>query len=265
MSRYFCGIDIGSSYTKVVVVDENRSIVGHEVRKTGISFDQVALDALDEILAQAKIDRASIGRVVSTGVGRHNCSIRDVARPEITALAKGSFYLFPRAITIVDIGGQDNKVIKVGADGRQLSFKMNRKCAAGTGSFLEEVAHKLDLTIAQTNQQAANAERSINVGSFCTVFAATEIVHHIRNGEKLDQILLGVFESIYKRASEMDTITDPVVLTGGAVAHAPVLKDIFQKRGNISVLTPPEPQLVCAMGAAIFAYEGSQAQSEEDQ
>ena len=141
----------------------------------------LAQECLDRALADAGGD-GEIERTVSTGYGRRNVSFALQDRTEIGCHAKGCFQRFPEAITIIDIGGQDNKVIKLDASGRRTNFKMNRKCAAGTGAFLEEIATRLDLEVGDLEQYARGADKQFTLGSFCTVFAKTEILAKIREG-----------------------------------------------------------------------------------
>ena len=159
-------------------------------------------------------------------------------------------------MTIIDIGGQDNKVIKVDEQGRRVSFKMNRKCAAGTGAFLEEMSMRLDIPLEDLDGLASSAEQMVELGSYCTVFSATEVLEKIRQGKKIPDIVKGLFFSVIKRILEMDTLTDKVVMTGGVVAHNPYLKKMVEEMTGREILVPEFPQLTGAVGAALFALEG---------
>ena len=136
----FVGVDVGASRTKVVALDPEKKLIGHAVRKSGTDFGRTAALCLKSALKMAKANEKDIVRGVSTGYGRKNVSFTSETKTEIGCHAKGCYHYFPVAMTIIDIGGQDNKIIKVDKDGRRLSFKMNRKCAAGTGAFLEEMS-----------------------------------------------------------------------------------------------------------------------------
>ncbi len=251
----FGGIDLGSSYTKCVLINKKHELLASHIVKTSISFQTNAETVLAGCLQQANRNQNEILSICATGVGRSNCSFADFNKPEIICFARGAWHFHPKACIVVDIGGQDNKVIRLSDEGQQLDFKMNRKCAAGTGSFLQEISRKMDLTTEQMNEYAAKSQTPVTIGSFCTVFTATEIIHHIRTGQDINGILRGVFESVVKRILEMDPLAGTVVLTGGAIARNPVLVDIFREKLTHAVFIPPSPQMVGAHGAAILAAE----------
>jgi predicted CoA-substrate-specific enzyme activase len=158
-------------------------------------------------------------------------------------------------MTIVDIGGQDNKVIKLDERGRRVSFKMNRKCAAGTGAFLEEMAMRLDIPLEDMDSLAREAETAVELGSYCTVFSGTEVLEKIRQGVRLPDLVKGIFLSVIKRVMEMDPLTDTLVMTGGVVAHNPLLVEMVREITGQEVLVPEYPQLTGAVGAALFAID----------
>ena len=135
------------------------------------------------------------------------------------------------AITVIDVGGQDNKVIRVAEDGRQLGFRMNRKCAAGTGAFLEEIAHRLDVGLGELDVLARQAQnRTVRIGSYCTVFAATEVLSRIRAGAGLPELAYAAFESVAQRVLETANAEGTVVLTGGVAEHSPMLGEILDRK-----------------------------------
>jgi predicted CoA-substrate-specific enzyme activase len=158
-------------------------------------------------------------------------------------------------MTIIDIGGQDNKIIKVDKDGRRLSFKMNRKCAAGTGAFLEEMSTRLDIPLEEMDGLARESTDLVELGSFCTVFSATEVLEKIRQGKKVPDIVKGLFLSVIKRVLEMDSLTDKVSMTGGVVAHNLYLVKMVENLIGREILVPDHPQLTGAVGAALFAMD----------
>lgn len=252
---YFVGIDIGSSYTKSAIINHKQKLLGEYILKTGVNFEKSSFEAFNNVLEIANVPKEEVQGIVSTGVGRYNCPFSNLRKPEINCISKGAFYFFPYSMTVVDIGGQDNKIIKIGDKGEQLSFKMNRKCASGTGSFLEEISYKLDLSSKKMNKMAEEATETVSIGSFCTVFAGTEIIHHIRDGKNINGIIKGVYDSVVKRILEMDSLGKKVIITGGAVAKSPIIKSIFKEKLNYEVEVPPSPQLVGAVGASLFGFE----------
>ncbi|MBW1993580.1 MAG: ATPase, partial [Deltaproteobacteria bacterium] len=146
-SPLYVGVDVGASRTKVAVLNVQRMVIGHAVKKSGTDFASTADACLASALKMAGANRSNIVKSISTGYGRKNVSFADDTRTEISCHAKGCYLYFPQAITIIDIGGQDNKIIKLDKDGRRIDFKMNRKCAAGTGAFLEEMSVRLDIAL----------------------------------------------------------------------------------------------------------------------
>lgn len=253
----FGGIDIGASATKVALIDEENRLLGSEIRKTGVSFEASAQEAMDAAVASCGRSGFQPQYVVATGYGRHNVAFAHSTRTEIACHARAAHFYFPRRITVVDVGGQDNKIIHVNAHGRRDSFKMNRKCAAGTGAFLEEVAQRMDVTLDQIDALARQATHTVHMGSYCTVFTKTEILAHMRAGEKVPEIVAGLIESVVKRIVEMDPLTGDVVLTGGVIAHNPVLGDMLARHLGHPVHILPNAQLAGAFGAALLAAEES--------
>jgi predicted CoA-substrate-specific enzyme activase len=254
---YYCGVDVGASTTKVVVINEAAEVLGRAVVRSGMDFEVAAAECLEGALSAAKLEKEGIRRTISTGYGRRNVPFSDGNRTEITCHAKGCYHNFPRKITVVDIGGQDNKIIHIDAGGGRSAFKMNRKCAAGTGAFLEEIAGRLNLTVGELDELARKSKEEVTLGSFCTVFTQTEILARIRRGAQIPDIVKGAFRSVIKRIAEMDTLEGEVVLTGGVVANNPVIVEMFAGQLGREVHVPPDPQCTGALGAALLAREDS--------
>jgi (R)-2-hydroxyacyl-CoA dehydratese activating ATPase len=256
--QYFCGVDIGASAVKLVVIDEQQQPVARAVRRSGIDYGLSADRCLEEALATNSLTRAQIAGSLSTGYGRHNVRWATGNATEIACHGKGAFFHFRRAMTVVDIGAQDCKLIQLDGHGRRVEFKMNRKCAAGTGAFLEEIALRLDLPVSELNGLAARATKEVPLGSFCTVFTATEILAKIRAGERVEDIVKGAFRAVIKRLVEMGHLAGALVMTGGVVAHNPLLAKLAEEAFHTPALVPPEPQFIGALGAALLAQERAQ-------
>lgn len=257
MPPVFIGIDVGASRTKVAILDKNKNLVGYDVRKSGTDFSLAAGSGLEAALRQAGCSEAQIERTVATGYGRRNINLTAATRTEISCHARGCYHYFSRAMTIVDIGGQDNKIIKIDDRGQRESFRMNRKCAAGTGAFLEEMALRLDVPLESLDSLARQARAKVELGSYCTVFTATEVLEKIRQGHKVTDIVRGLFFSVIKRISEMDVLGPTVVMTGGVVAHNQFLLTMMSEFLGREVLCPPYPQYTGAIGAALYALDDS--------
>jgi predicted CoA-substrate-specific enzyme activase len=255
LKKIYAGADVGASRTKVAILDADKKLIGHAIKKSGTDFAATADSCLASALTMAGIIPGNIANCVSTGYGRKNVSFASNTKTEISCHAKGAYHYFPFSITIIDIGGQDNKIIKVDQSGRRTSFKMNRKCAAGTGAFLEEMALRLDVPLDEMDRLASQSENMVKLGSFCTVFSATEVLENIRKGNKLPDIVKGVFFSMIQRVLEMDALTQKVVMTGGVVAHNPFMVKMTEHIIEREILVPDYPQLTGAIGAALYAME----------
>ncbi|MFH2009022.1 MAG: acyl-CoA dehydratase activase [bacterium] len=252
---YFAGVDVGSGYTKAVILNGSLAVIGRGLTHSGADFAAAAARARDEALAEAQLDAAELEGVVSTGYGRTNVSFATGTRTEIDCHARGAYHDLPQAITVVDIGGQDNKIIRVDGGGRRIDFTMNRKCAAGTGSFLEEIAFWLKIPLEDFSTLAEQStDPSVSIGSYCTVFAKTEILAKIREGVAATDLARAALESVAKRVLESKVISGDVVLTGGVIAHVPKMQDILAAVLGATVLVPPFPQHTGALGAALAAH-----------
>jgi len=251
--QYYCGIDIGASSAKLVIIDREGQAVARSIRRSGVDYVQTAEHCLADALVAANLTDEQIAGSLATGYGRDNVPWVDRRMTEIACHGMGAYFHFQKRMTVIDIGAQDSKVIHLDDRGRRTSFKMNRKCAAGTGAFLEEIALRLDLPVAKLNGLAEQSTKDVSLGSFCTVFAATEILAKIRAGEAVADIVKGAFRSVVKRIVEMDTIDGALVLTGGVVAHNPLLRTLLGEAFRAEALVPPDPQHVGAFGAALFA------------
>lgn len=239
------GIDAGSTHLKMVWLE------GERVVEQIMAPTQPHLDRQVEARVKA---RGKVDRVVATGYGRHLLVKRGLAQKAITeirAQALGVTSIFPRAATILDLGGQDFKVIRV-KDGEVVDFVMNDRCAAGTGRFLEMAARRLGTDVAGIERWASRTEKGVTLNSMCAVFAESELVSLMAQGESPERMARGVLESIAQRlVSTVNRIeaTPPVVLTGGG-GLLPLLKSILEERLGTLILVPPQPLFTAALGAA---------------
>ncbi len=259
----FCGVDVGASSTKLVLLDDRDEIRGRAIQKSGVDYAATARACLSTALDEAGVAEGRLRRTISTGYGRRNVDFADDARTELQCHGVGCYHHYHEAITIVDIGCQDNKIIRLDADGRRTDFKMNRKCAAGTGAFLEEIALRLDMELEELEGLASDADHVIPLNSFCTVFASTEILAHLRRGEPLSALVRGAFASVVNRVAEMDRLDGEVIVTGGVVAHNPTIAALFAEKLGSEVQVPPAPQFTGALGAALIAQKRIAHSQEE--
>ncbi|MBU1627916.1 ATPase [bacterium] len=257
MTDLYAGFDLGASTTKVVLIDAEKKIIASSVKKSGLDFAETCKSSLQECFENNSLVKDQIKRSVATGYGRSMVKMATSTKTEISCHAKGCYHHFPKTSTIVDIGAQDCKIIKLDNNGKRIEFKMNRKCAAGTGAFLEEISAKLGIPISDFNSLAVKSTRIVELGAYCTVFTSTEIIDKIRHGLKSEDVINGVFRSVVKRILEMDPLNEDIVLSGGVVHHNPFIAGIFENILKKPVEIPPEPQLMGAFGAAVYAIEES--------
>ena len=252
-----CGVDVGASAPTLGLLDRAGEVRSRTVRPPGVDYALTARTCPERALEKAGTDGALVERTVATGYGRHNVGYADDTLTEIHSHGLGCYHLMSRAMTIVDIGGQDNKVIRIGDDGRRLDFTLNRKCAAGTGAFLEEIALRLGIDLDELEDLARASSDAVRLSSFCTVFAKTEILAHLRRGVPVSEIVRGAFQSVVSRVVEMSPLAGCVVMSGGVVAHNPVIATILSEHLGTPVEVAPHPQFTAALGAALAASRSS--------
>ncbi len=252
------GVDVGAITAKAAIFDpDDGGLLATSVILAGYDRAAAALRVLDQALAQAELAREQIAGLIGTGYGRVQVAGADRTVTEITCHARGAHYLCPDVRTVIDIGGQDSKGIAVGANGRVLDFVMNDKCAAGTGRFLEVMAHALEVDLVDFGRLALSAPRRARISSTCTVFAESEVVTHLGAGVPRDEIAAGIHESIAARIATMVgriQVRDVVVLTGGVAHNAGVVRMLEENLGH-EILVPEQAQLAGAIGAALIAQE----------
>ncbi len=247
---HFLGIDLGSSYTKFAVLNEAGELQFSKVIKT-LMRKKTSFEETMEYVA----DHFDIAVSCTTGYGRKTVK-SDIKKTEIICASVGLSFYYPFTKTILDIGGEDIKVIESGAGGEVLKFHMNDKCAAGTGSFITEIAEKAELDIGEMSELAKKAKQVRTLNSFCTVFAKTEIISWKFDGVDESEIALGIYLSIVNRIKRMHLNDEhPLILCGGVVAYHPYLAELLGKEMKCKVIVPPYPQLVVAIGAAISAMK----------
>jgi predicted CoA-substrate-specific enzyme activase len=250
------GVDIGAITAKAAVFD-GEDLLATALILAGYDRAAAALQVLDRALAQAGLAREQIARLVATGYGRVQVAGANRTVTEITCHARGAHYLCPDVHTVIDIGGQDSKGIAVGADGKVLDFVMNDKCAAGTGRFLEVMAHALEVDLVDFGQLALAAPRRARISSTCTVFAESEVVTHLAAGMDRGEIIAGIHEAIAVRVATLVgriPVRDRVVLTGGVAHNAGVARMLEEKLGQ-PITVPEHAQLAGAIGAALIARD----------
>lgn len=248
------GIDVGSTAAKAVLL-KNKEILSWSVLPTGWSPREAGKKVLEQAVTKAEVNAADVKRVIGTGYGRVSLDFLDQAVTEITCHAMGANYYFPDNGLVIDIGGQDSKVIQVSKHGKVLNFLMNDKCAAGTGRFLQITINSLGLELDQLDELPPAEPVTIN--SMCTVFAESEVISLLASGTTKESIVAGLYRAIAKRVAAMAgsmRVTEGVTFTGG-VAQSTLLREMLAKELAVKVAVPPQPQLIGALGAAIIAQQ----------
>ena len=246
------GVDSGSATTKAVLISDRR-IIAHIILPTAFDFLLAAEKAYKNVLVNTGVDEKDINGVYATGYGRNSIKFASKAISEITAHALGVYHLYPDVDGIIDIGGQDSKVISVNS-GRVTDFLMNDKCAAGTGKFLEYTARALEVPIEEFGLLALVSKAPASITSMCTVFAESEAISLRARGFKREDIAAGLIESVARRVAVMARqvgLKQNVAFVGGVAKNAGI-KAALEKELGISLFVPPEPQVTGALGAALY-------------
>ena len=247
------GIDIGSLTADAVTMDGTR-LLSHAILPTGANSEMAARRSYEEALASAGLRESDISSVGATGYGRMSVPFASRVVTEITCHAVGARWRFPEAKTVIDIGGQDSKVIRMGDDGRVEDFAMNDKCAAGTGRFLEVMAKSLETRIDLLAELARGSLADVRINSTCTVFAESEVVALVAGGTPKEDIIRGLHNSVAERIYGMVRRlrgAAPFVMTGGVAKNAGIVEALAVRFGS-EVLVPEEPQIIGAIGAAVM-------------
>ncbi len=250
------GVDIGSLSTDVVILKDGKTIA-QIVHPTGSNSGKASELALEKALNHVGVNLSDIAYIVSTGYGRISAEFSDKQVTEITCHGKGMHYLNPQIRTVIDIGGQDSKAIKLTQHGDIEDFVMNDKCAAGTGRFLEVMASALEVDLEEFTDISMTARNGVDISSMCTVFAESEVVSLIAEGVSKDRIIRGLVESVGERTEAMAGrihIEPPIGMSGGVAKNRGVVKAL-EERLNAQIYIPDEPQVVGALGAALLAEQ----------
>lgn len=254
---YYAGIDSGSTSTNAAILDEKKNLIAFATVPTGAKVAESARKALEEALKKGGMDREDIRKIVTTGYGRARIDFRTKDVTEITCHAKGAYFLNPNVRTIIDIGGQDSKVIRLDAKGNVIDFVMNDKCAAGTGRFIEMMAQSLQLSLEEMSAYGLNWKEDIAISSMCSVFAQSEVVSLIAADKKLEDIVHGIHNSIASKVVSLGRrgkLEREFMMTGGVARNIGVVRAMEEKLGA-EIIVPKEPDICGALGAALIALE----------
>ncbi|MFZ5632850.1 MAG: acyl-CoA dehydratase activase [Bacillota bacterium] len=257
---YYCGIDIGSITAKCVILRDDE-IAASVVAFRGYNSAGAATAVLEEALKLAGIEKGRLKHIVSTGYGR--AAVREAHKQftEISCHALGASHLVPGAATVIDVGGQDSKAISVDPAGKVLNFVMNDKCAAGTGRFLEVMAHALEVDLNDFGALSLKASSKAEISNMCTVFAESEVISRIASGATREEIIAGIHDAMASRIASMAArveVRPKVVLTGGVSKNIGLVRALGDRLGQ-RLEVPPEAQIAGALGAALMAKKSAVA------
>lgn len=261
---YTLGIDIGSTATKALVLEDGKTIRASVIISFGAGTSGTD-QALERLFEESGLTWDDIDYTVATGYGRLRFDEADKQISELSCHACGMYFMIPEARTIIDIGGQDVKALRLNSHGGLDNFIMNEKCAAGTGRFLDVMAGVLETTTDQLGALDAEADSKVEISSTCTVFAESEVISHLANKEKIPNIIAGIHDSVAKRTAGLARrlgVEKTVVMSGGVAQNAGVIRALEEELG-VTIKVPPHVQLIGALGAALHGAKALEKKLEK--
>jgi predicted CoA-substrate-specific enzyme activase len=256
--RYTAGLDVGSTYTKAVILDDSDQIAGKAMVNTGFKLEQAAQRAFEQAMEGAGIQKDDVSYVVSTGYGRYQVSFRDVNVTDLTAAARGSKFFFPDTRTVLDIGGQTMKAMRLDEQARVTSFRLNDKCAAGTGAFLEKTARYMGFETEEIGNLVLTSKDSVPISGVCAVFAESEVINHLSHGSAPADIMYGAMISLVDRSAQLmkRVRVEPEVTLAGGILRFTTMSDLIREKLDMEVNLPQDDltQYLGAVGAAVLGH-----------
>jgi predicted CoA-substrate-specific enzyme activase len=258
-AAYVAGTDAGTECIKVVVLDGERNVVGRAVVPTRGYFQDCIQEAMSSALDDAQIRGSDLRAACVTGFAASCTPLPASSMTETACHARGAFHHLGRAVTLIDLGGRDPKVIHIDGSGRSVGSRSVRKCAVGIGTFLMFTARHLAVHPTRLMDLAATAEKPVSIGSYCSVFAEEEVIEQLRRGASVGEIALGAMYSVAERILEVEKLEEPIAVSGGVCELFPGVVDALRRLSGLHIDLTPEPILSGALGAALFAHDGSDA------
>ena len=249
------GIDVGARVTKAVVLSSDNEILGRGSVRTRPDFTEIALEALNLALREASIERNDVSYIATTGFGRYNVPFRDLQITDITCGARGASFLFPQTACVLDVGCQSTRAIRLRDGGKVKEFQTNDKCAAGADGFIERAAHYLEVELEDIGRLSLQAETAQPISSVCAVLAESEIINHMTEGARVEDIVRGIHVSLASRAQALlkRVGLEPELTFIGGVAQQVGMDKVLEESVGIPVNVPDNPEFVGALGAALLA------------
>ena len=254
---YAAGVDVGSTQTKAVIINEDRQIVSRALLDTGANVLRAAEQSFARALDDSGLREVEVEYIIGTGYGRYRVTFGNAQVTEISCHGRGAVHMFPNTHTVLDMGGQDTKAIRVSPSGEILDFCMNDKCAAGTGRFLGAAAAALDIPLDELGSTALASRKPVRISTTCTVFAESEVLSWLGKGKKIEDILWGVHQSISSRSTSLLRrvgIEDEVTFTGGVTRNVAMIRAL-ESRLERDLNVSEDSHYMGALGAALFALE----------
>ncbi len=252
------GIDVGSTYTKALILNDQFEIAGRAMNRTGFKLAEISRLTYEQALTQAGLESSDVAYVISTGFGRHQVSFSDVAVTDLTASARGANLLFPETRTILDVGGQTMKASRIDPSAKVKSFRLNDKCAAGTGAFLEKTARYMGFTADEIGPLAATSKVPVTISGVCAVFAESEVINQLSLGAAPADIMHGAISSLVDRAVQLMKrvkLEPAFTLIGGILRFETMARLIRgHLQAEVNVPAPDMVQFTTALGAAILGH-----------
>ena len=255
LNPYYAGIDVGSTMTKAVIL--NDGIIASIIGPTGPGQRRLANQVMEAALRSASLPFRAIRYIVATGYGRINVPFADKQFTEITCHAKAIHHLFPKARTVIDVGGQDVKAIRIDGHGKSVDFVMNDKCAAGSGRFIEVIAGTLAHSLDEVGDLSLQSKNPVKISNICTIWAQQEVAASLAQGKPISDLLAGVHHSLAARIVRMVNrlrVEEAIILTGGGAKNKGLLRALSEQLGH-EILIPEEPLITGALGAALLGKE----------
>jgi (R)-2-hydroxyacyl-CoA dehydratese activating ATPase len=251
------GLDVGSTYTKAAILGADGRLLGRGMVPTGFRLEAAARSALDRALEEAGLQTDDIAYTATTGYGRSQIVFRDVQATDLTAQSWGTRWFFPGTRTVLDIGGQTMKAMRLDGDGKVRSFRLNDKCAAGTGAFLEKAARYLGYGLEEIGALVATSTTSVPISGVCAVFAESEVINHVSGGQRPEDIMHGAMDSLVEKSVRLmkRVQMEPEFTLVGGIMRFPTMVTLMRRHLGDEANVPPEPlvQYTSSIGAAVLA------------
>ncbi len=262
------GIDVGSTYTKAIIIDEGSEVLGRDLRPTGFKLAQAARLAFEQCLSESGLSEADVDYIIATGTGRHQVDFKDIHVTDLTASARGACHLFPGTRTVLDVGGQTMKASRIDKNSRVISFRLNDKCAAGTGAFLEKTARYMGFSTQEIGPLLTTSREPVPISGVCAVFAESEVINHLSLGTAPSDIMQGAVESLVGRSVQLikRVRAEPqYTLIGGILRFSTMAYAVRdQLKSEVNVPEPEMVQFVGALGAAILGQHRLKKLAQEN-